>query len=618
MPGVFGIVDRPGSGGLPDRLTRMLRRATHHPWYRVESRVEPATGVALGRLGLDVGPEGLQMFSDADGSILVMDGELYDAAQQRRALEAAGVRFAGTGHAELLLRGYQRCGRAFFAGLSGKFVAAVWDVPRGRLVAVNDRFGMRPLYFHADERRLLIASEIKSLLTDSTVPRGPNLRGLAQFFTFGQYLANDTSFESIQILPAAGWLAFEQEHASLSVDRYVVPGETKVDARTPEQWLERIDAAFKRAVDARTHDTPDLGIALSGGLDGRAILAVMDHDRAPIRSVALGIDGCADHKLAAQLAALVGCRHANHVLDTAFIADFEAYLDRMVSLTDGQYVSSCVVMPTLPLYRDMGIRVLLRGHVGELLHMTKAYNYSFDDSALTVRDDASLRHWAFSRLQAYMLDGVREPLLAGVGRDEFDEMARRSLDECLVESASVAPPLQRISHLFLAQRVRREITLSLAKFGSLVETRLPYLDNDLIEVVLAAPPELKLHEEAQEFILKRRRPEFLGVTNVNTGTRIGASHLVRRAAHFRQRVLAKLGARGHQPYERPGLWLRRELRPLVERTLLDDRCLDRGLLHPGTVRTVVREHLERRRNHTYLLLAMLVLERGQRLLVDEA
>jgi hypothetical protein len=82
------------------------------------------------------------------------------------------------------------------------------------------------------------------------------------------------------------------------------------------------------------------------------------------------------------------------------------------------------------------------------------------------------------------------------------------------------------------------------------------------------------------------------------------------------KVLAKIGVKGYQPYERLGLWLRRELRAMVESLLLDDRCLGRGVFRPETVRSVVANHCATRRNHTYLILSMMIFELGQREFVD--
>ena len=82
------------------------------------------------------------------------------------------------------------------------------------------------------------------------------------------------------------------------------------------------------------------------------------------------------------------------------------------------------------------------------------------------------------------------------------------------------------------------------------------------------------------------------------------------------RVLAKLGVKGYQPYERLGLWLRRELRPLVTRILLGDCCLQRGLFRPDAVRLIVNQHFQNQRNHTFLLMAMMIYELGQQMFAD--
>jgi len=318
------------------------------------------------------------------------------------------------------------------------------------------------------------------------------------------------------------------------------------------------------------------------------------------------------------MAKLVKCPHHQVNLGENFLSDFEAHLRHMVRLTDGHYLCQCIVMPTLPVYPDLGIRVLLRGHAGELLHMSKAYNFSIDRDGLALRDDAGLMKWLWRRLRAYMTDGVDGPLFVGATQRDAEFLASESLRVCVQETAETEPLIHRIWHLFLTQRLRRETALSLVEFDSVVETRLPYLDNELIDELFAAPPELKLHDVIQAHILRLHRPEFLKIVNVNTGTVVGASAMRQSVARFRTKVFAKLGVSGFQPYERLGLWLRRELRPLVERLLLGPRCLERGVLDPDTVREVVGNHLAGRRNHTFLVLAMMILEMSQREFMDSA
>jgi asparagine synthase (glutamine-hydrolysing) len=273
-------------------------------------------------------------------------------------------------------------------------------------------------------------------------------------------------------------------------------------------------------------------------------------------------------------------------------------------------------MPTLPVYRELGVEVLLRGHAGELLHMDKAYNYSLDREALALRNETALENWLFHRLRTHMVEAVSGPLFAPAYQNQLDSLARESLRSALRESEGVEPAVQRVGHLFLSQRLRRETALSMVKFGSLVEPRLPYLDNEVVDALMAAPPGLKLSDRIQAHILRLRRPAFLGVVNANTGTRLGAGPLARLVARARLKVFAKLGVRGYQPYERLGLWLREGLRPFVEHLLLSERCLERGIFHPPTVRATVEQHVSGRKNHTFLLMALMIFELGQREFVD--
>src|SRR5207249_2617609 len=135
-----------------------------------------------------VDPAGQPAANEDESLLAMMDGEVYDYAAQRQALAAAGHRFRSDSVAELLLHGYEERGQDFFRGLHGKFMAALWDARRRRLILVNDRFGMRPLYYAHVPGRLVFGAEIKAVLADPAVPRRQNVGGIAQFFTYGQLL----------------------------------------------------------------------------------------------------------------------------------------------------------------------------------------------------------------------------------------------------------------------------------------------------------------------------------------------------------------------------------------------------------------------------------------------
>jgi hypothetical protein len=330
------------------------------------------------------------------------------------------------------------------------------------------------------------------------------------------------------------------------------------------------------------------------------------------------VPGSLDDRASRAMCEQVGSPYRNYELAGSFLSQFREHLEGMVRLTDGQYLSQCIVMPTLPMYREWGMTALLRGHAGELLHMRKAYNYSIDAEALAIRTQGELAAWLERRLPAYLLEGLDVPVFRPEVQNEIGSLANESLREAIAPLEAIESAPQRIWHLFLLGRLRRETSLSMVKFRSVVEPRLPYLDNDLIDAILAAPPEVKLGDEIQSYMLKKRRPGFLQIVNANTGAPMGAGPLRNKVASFQKRVFAKLGLPGYQPYERLGLWLRREAAPTVRDVLLDEQCLDRALFSPDGIRSAVECHLAGRRNHTYLLMALMIFEQGQRWLAEVA
>lgn len=560
------------------------------------SQVDACDGTVLGWFARD--RESHAVSSAYRGaSRIVFDGEIYSDGMP-----------TGQSDAHRLLEAYLEEGEAALAAFEGRFAAAIWDAERRECALVSDKFGTKPLYYHHEGSRLAFASEIKGLVALPWLSRAVNPRGLIEFFAYGHLWNQDTLFASVRCMDAASIVAFDPRGRSIRVRRYWRPAQSK--KRSVAEGLAETDAALKAAVDDRTLHAERLGMSLSGGMDARTILGVMEAKGPRPTCVSLGMVGSLDQTSARRLAELAGCPYHTLVLDQDFLANFEQHLDDMVELTDGHYLSQCIVMPTLPLYAKLGIRNLLRGHAGELVHMHKAYNFSVDRTLPAANDGPGLHEWLFGRLQSHLTDGVDEQLICGVTQNDFAATANDVLHLALQDTVHWEHPLDRVSQLFLDQRTRRETAMSLVKFNSVVDVQLPYLDGRFVEAAFAAPAELRLGEAIQTNMLARRRPEFLKPANSNTGAPVGAGTLYRQWCYLRMKVLAKLGVRGYQPYERLGLWLRRELKSVVERILLGPSCLDRGLLQADAIRNVVQRHFSGARNHTFLLMAMMILERG--------
>jgi hypothetical protein len=299
-------------------------------------------------------------------------------------------------------------------------------------------------------------------------------------------------------------------------------------------------------------------------------------------------------------------RHQNLVIGNIFFDNFEDYLRRLVWMTDGHLVEDCLTMASLHTYRELGIDVLLRGHGGEILHIDKAYSYSVDRSIPTAK--AGLEPWLFKRLcltEPYRFDGL---FSKGV---MMSQLARESLNQCLVESDDFDLPESRVTHLFFTQRLRRKTAVSMRLFADNMNVRLPYLDKEVLTCALKLPPALRTGDRVQAHILDNILPAFNKVPNTNTGARLGASWVEQRFAALRSRIGANLNLKGYHPYQRMRVWMQGPLHPLINRILLSDQFADRGICNPQGLKTVIRDHCENRADHTWLLLALMTLELGQ-------
>ena len=584
---------------------RMAEAQRRFPWQTPQIVSADDGRASLGAVLLDMADARTGAWKHSS-VLTAVEGELYEPAEPHARLVRRGMTFEGDAFGELLARGLWSEGATFLDALRGYFSAALWDGEREHLTLVTDRFGMRPLYWTRWNGGLAFASEIGALLTLPGVSRRLSDRGLSQFFAFGHFFGDATFYEGITMVPPGSTLSYDARDDRPRIESYVTSPPVELDGRDARELADEVGRRMVVAVERRTLGTPNLGLSLSGGLDGRTILAMVPPG-VPLTTVSLGMPGSIDHESAARLAALAGRQHHELMLGDGFLAKFEEYLRQMVELTDGHYLDQGIVMTTLPEYRALGVRTLLRGHVGELMHMTKAYAFSLDQGALGLPDRRAVGDWLSTHLTDYMIGAVEEPLFARGRGIDLRERARATVEEALASVPDTDPAVQQIWHVFVRERVRRETAASLHLFRSFVEVRVPFLDDDLVPLLLALPPTLKLDDALQTHILRGLKPEFLKVVNTNTGAPMAVGPLRTKAATFKMKVLAKLGVPGYQPYERLGLWLATTLKPMVHRLLLSDEFLDGDVFDADRVRGVIAQHEARDRNHTYLIMAMLIL-----------
>ncbi|MGH9775348.1 MAG: asparagine synthase (glutamine-hydrolyzing) [Candidatus Acidiferrales bacterium] len=289
--------------------------------------------VGLGHLRLsiiDLSDAGRQPMKSRDGSKwIIFNGEIYNYAELRRALELKGESFRSSSDTEVLLRLYERLGPACLEKLEGMFAFAVWDDSARTLFLARDRIGVKPLYYFLDDRALIFASEIKGILANPAVPRRVHLPGLFTYFTFGHSMAPDTMYAGIQKLLPGHYLFCA--NGATHITKYWDLHENAPLRLSEGKEAEIVCHLLDRAVCSHMVSDVPVGVFLSGGMDSSAVVAFMSRaSTKPVNTFSIGFDvGGAFNELedARKVARQFSSQHHEKIVTGL---DVERLLERLV------------------------------------------------------------------------------------------------------------------------------------------------------------------------------------------------------------------------------------------------------------------------------------------------
>ena len=319
MCGIAGILDlrceRQFSSTVLQRMAAAIRhRGPDETGYFRELGI----GLASQRLSIVDLEAGQQPVYNEDRSIVaVFNGELFDHPEQRDRLRRLGHSFRTACDSEILVHLWEEYGEEMFPHLRGQFAFALWDRRKRVVILARDRVGICPLHWARRDDVVYFGSEIKAILASGAVEAKADLRGLDHLFTFFAMPSGRTAFEGISAVSPGGYLRMRLgggqqptriEERSYWDHDFPDHGDEE-DPSDEREILEEFREKLFRAVEVRLRaDTPVVGY-LSGGIDSASVLAVGGKLRdEPIPSFTIKIDspGLDEEDKARQIARHLG------------------------------------------------------------------------------------------------------------------------------------------------------------------------------------------------------------------------------------------------------------------------------------------------------------------------
>ena len=613
----------------PSLLQRMRDVIRHRGPDDQGMFIDRNVGLGHRRLSIvDVAAGHQPMTNEDDTLHITYNGEIYNHADYRSSLEAKGHRYRTHCDTETILHLYEEHGYECVQFLRGMFAFAIWDQRKQELFIARDRLGVKPLYYvHTSDGSLFFASEIKSLLEAKAVTPRLNYSVLPDYLANHGTSGDETLFEGVKRLSPGHWLSWKggeikiQQYWNITVPKGL--DENRSDDDLIAEWSD----LFRTSVRLRLMADVPLGMFLSGGIDSSAIAAVMSGlVKEPIKTFSVAFEEREANELAyARLIANKFNTEHHEVLLTP--TEFFRALPQMVWHEDEPLAHpSSVALHFVSRLAAKHVKVVLTGEGSdELLAGYGRYSKTLFNLAVGSKYDRLP-----STFQNVVRGGIHALPLASKARQKllrsflalpsnieslyFENFAvfTASMQEQLLstdtkrqvgtiepykllrqyfEEAETGSILNRMLYAdiktYLQELLMKQDQMSMS---ASIESRVPFLDHQLVEFSFRLPERLKLRR------------------GVNT------KYVLRQAM---KNILPKeILHRGKMGFPVPvGKWFRGEFKSVIDEYVLGPRASERGIFDQTYLKNLVASH-DAGEDHSERLWAMVNFEMWQRLFLD--
>jgi len=617
MCGITGVFNLNGEQVSPVVLRRMTDAIAHRGPDGEGFFIDSFVGLGHRRLAIiDLTSAGHQpMMTPDETYVITYNGEIYNFQELRCELEACGHQFRSRSDTEVLLHAYAEWGEKVLGRLNGMFAFVIWDRRRQELFMARDRYGIKPLYYTFQGYTFLFGSEVKAILAHPVYHAAMDKEALLEYFTFQNFFTDRTLFKGVRLLPAGSYmrLAIGMEQPG-RVHRYWDYDFTEPEHQGKEgEYLEELDRLFCQAVRRQLVSDVDVGAYLSGGIDSGAITAIAAKELPYLKTFTCGFDlrsasglelGFDEREKAEFMSYLFKTEHYEMVLKAG---DMERILARLTRHMEEPRVGQSYPNFYVAQLAGKFVKVVLSGGGGDELFGGYPWRYY----RAVVNDD--FEHYIdkyYHYWQRLIPNKNLKEVFAPIQKDVEHVWTRDIFHDVFSKHAStLTRPEDYINHslyfeakTFLHGLLILDDKLSMAHG---LETRVPFLDNDLVDFGMRIPVHLKLGNLSAVVRLNENEP---GNKTAKYFSKTKDGKLLLRKMMERY-IPAEVTNREKQGFSAPDAsWFKGESIDYVRRKLFAENARIYEFLDRRAVEQLVTEHLEGKQNRRLLIWSLLSAE----------
>ncbi len=621
MCGIAGFIHFGGKPACPEVIRRMTDAIRHRGPDGEGQFIDGAFGLGHRRLAIiDLSDAGSQPMHDSEKRYVISyNGELYNYRTLRKTLQAKGHRFRSETDTEVVLAAYAEWGAAALERFNGMFAFAVWDRIERRLFLARDRYGIKPLYYTIADNAFIFASEIKAMLEYPSCEAALDQNALIEYFTFQNFFSDATLFRSISIVPPGTYM-----HIPANGDDHVSAPHLPIrywdyDFREPESalaedaYIDRLDELLTQALRRNLVSDVEIGCYLSGGMDTGTLTALAARAIPYVKTYTVGFDITSasgvelaydERSTAEYMSYLFKTEHYEMVLKSG---DMERCMEQLVWHLEEPRVGQSYPNFYAAKLASSFAPVVISGAGSDELFGGYPWRYY---RAVVNNDFEHYVDKYYQFWQRLMDDDTIKRLFSPLPdalsrvrpRDIMRNVYHRHAGELTSPEDYINHSLYFEAKTFLHGLLVVEDKLSMAHS---LETRVPFLDNDLVDFAMSVPVHCKLGNLGEVVRLNENEPGAKTERYYNK-TRDGKLILRKAMSRFIPETVTQKKKQGFSAPD--ASWFRGESIDYVRSRLLPGSARIYDFMDRKETRRLVEDHLSGRCNRRLLLWSLLCFE----------
>jgi asparagine synthase (glutamine-hydrolysing) len=476
------------------------------------------------------------------------------------------------------------------------FSIAIFDKIRSKVWLIRDRFGIKPLYYSFDAKRLLFASEQRAITQFPGFTSDIDLEAVAEYFTFQNIISDRTLKSGVKLLPPASIATLDIKTWRLNVERYWgFDFHSSDSTRADDDFTDELDALLTASIKRQLVADVEVGSYLSGGIDSASIVSIASQDHVGLKTFTVGFDTTGvygrekdfdETRAAAQVSQKFKTDHSSMTITSL---DFEKALDSVISIVEEPRVGQSYPNYFAAKLAADKVKVVMSGAGGDELFGGYPWRYGASMQTASSKDFLNTYFAQWNRL---IPEGQLRAFLAPIQsqidldgpRQKFDSFFFSEFGRKLNSTESMDLCLSFEAKTFLQGLLLVEDKLSMSQS---LETRLPFLDNDLVDFAIRLPQSQRA-EDSSNF----------------TADGLVGKKILRNLA--KRKLGSEISNAKKQGFSSPDeTWFRRESSAFISSRLTDPKKQVFDFLNYKYVQDILTDHFSGKVNNRLLIWSIL-------------